>query len=157
MTPRTPPTLPISPDLPCMPRRDFVRVCATTLVAMGLGACATMPTQRVPLRDGVVTLPLSRYPELRAPDGAIRIVPDGTDDELFVIALAGGEYSVLSPICTHLGCTVELEGERLVCPCHGSTYDLRGSVLRGPAEEALTRYPARVEGDSLVIALRTAR
>ena len=157
MTPRILPAVTLAADSPCMPRRDFVRVCATTLVAMGLGACATLPTQRVPLRDGVVTLPFARYPELRTANGAIRIVPEGLEEELFVIALAAGEYSVLSPICTHLGCTVEIEGQRLVCPCHGSTYDLRGTVLRGPAEEALTRYPARVEGDAVVIALRAAR
>jgi Rieske Fe-S protein len=44
-------------------------------------------------------------------------------------------------------------GDRLVCPCHGSEYDLLGRVLEGPAERPLTRFPVSVEGDDLVIVL----
>ncbi len=48
------------------------------------------------------------------------------------------EYGI-SPICTHLGCTVEwkLEKNRFVCPCHGSEYDSQGRVVHGPAQRSL--------------------
>jgi len=53
--------------------------------------------------------------------------------------------------CTHRGCQPEPVGDRLVCPCHGSEFDLRGSVLEGPADRPLTRYDVAVDGDDLVI------
>ena len=52
-------------------------------------------------------------------------------------------FSALSLVCTHLGCTVEQETGGFVCPCHGSRYDASGSVLHGPAQQALP--PLRVE------------
>jgi Rieske Fe-S protein len=55
--------------------------------------------------------------------------------------------------CTHRGCQVDPQGARLVCPCHGSEYDLDGAVLEGPAERPLRAYPAVREGDLVVVDL----
>ena len=36
--------------------------------------------------------------------------------------------------CTHLGCSIKkLEGDQLVCACHGSRFGLDGKVINGPA------------------------
>ena len=51
------------------------------------------------------------------------------------------------------GCTVDVHGERLVCPCHGSTYNRSGEVLKGPAQRALQRYAVARVGDTLTIEL----
>jgi nucleotide-binding universal stress UspA family protein/nitrite reductase/ring-hydroxylating ferredoxin subunit len=50
-----------------------------------------------------------------------------------------GRYHVVSPKCTHMGCTVGWnDAERTWdCPCHGSRYDVDGNVLQGPAKVAL--------------------
>lgn len=45
----------------------------------------------------------------------------------------------LSLVCTHLGCTVTVAAGELACPCHGSTFDRQGSVLKGPADRPLVR------------------
>jgi cytochrome b6-f complex iron-sulfur subunit len=47
-------------------------------------------------------------------------------------------YKALSLVCTHLGCTVEQDGEEFACPCHSSRYKPDGTVLRGPAKLNLT-------------------
>jgi cytochrome b6-f complex iron-sulfur subunit len=62
-------------------------------------------------------------------------------------------YVVLSRVCTHLGCLVDYQKEkqRLLCPCHGGTYDLSGSVTSGPPPKPLQHFPIRVEGDSVII------
>jgi cytochrome b6-f complex iron-sulfur subunit len=138
-------------DRRTLDRREFVVTCAC-LVAGGLvSACASLATRPVPVSDGHVRLVLAEHPELAAPDGALKILPTGAVDPIYVMRLGSDQFAVLSPICTHQGCTVDIQGARLVCPCHGSTYDREGRVLRGPAERPLSRFTATVSGGVLVI------
>jgi Rieske Fe-S protein len=146
----------MSGDSP-MDRRDFVMACALPLLAPLLGACASLATHAVPIEGGRLRVRLSEHPALAVPGGVLKILPSGAQVPLYVLALAGGAFAVVSPICTHRGCTVEVKGEHLVCPCHGSTYDREGRVLRGPAERALDRYEATVVQGVLEIDVRAAR
>jgi len=59
---------------------------------------------------------------------------------------------VLSSHCSHLGCKINrTEMDRLVCPCHGSEYDLNGKVLKGPAYKNLEIIPSKVIADGTQI------
>ena len=51
-----------------------------------------------------------------------------------------GTLHVVSPVCRHLGCHVRWNAAELSwdCPCHGSRYDVRGSVLNGPTVKCLS-------------------
>jgi glycine/D-amino acid oxidase-like deaminating enzyme/nitrite reductase/ring-hydroxylating ferredoxin subunit len=53
-----------------------------------------------------------------------------------------GELHAVSAVCSHMGCLVEWnDGERSWdCPCHGSRFDVDGSVLDTPAVEDLEPY-----------------
>ena len=140
-------------------RRRFVCACAAGAAAFGaaaLGACASLVTREIAPVDGRLVLALSQYPELTEHGGSLRVLPLGERDPVYILAQDDGTFAALSPICTHLGCTVEIEGERLVCPCHGSTYDRRGAVLQGPAQQSLARFTTRVSADgTLIIDLRS--
>ena len=74
------------------------------------------------------------------------------------------EYSVLSGVCTHLGCSPKYYPEvepkpwdsswagGFFCPCHGSMFDLVGRVYKGvPAPTNLTVPPHFFEGSVLTI------
>lgn len=51
-----------------------------------------------------------------------------------------GGLVALSARCPHLGCRINRnEGGQLVCPCHGSRFDLTGSRATGPATSNLRR------------------
>lgn len=142
---------------PGVDRRDFLQWTACALAAGGLGGCASLATVPVQSRGGVVRLPVRNFPELDDPRGALRIQPTELDRHLIVLAQEDGGFVVLSPVCTHRQCVVEVAGARIVCPCHGSEYDRSGQVLMGPAERPLTRYPAELnpEGE-LVIRMEAA-
>ena len=129
-------------ERPRLDRRMFIGRCACAMAGLTMvGGCASLAVRRVTPIDGRVHLPLLQHPELTEPGGSVAVLPEGRDTPVFVLALGAQRFAALSPICTHLVCTVEIQGERLVCPCHGSTYDREGRVLRGPAEDALHRYP----------------
>jgi Rieske Fe-S protein len=138
-------------------RREFVRIGAAAITVAILPGCASLVTRRVPVENGVVRLSLRQNPELSEPRGSLRLMPDGWDDPVYLLALDGGAFAAVSSICTHRGCTVDLGGPGLACPCHGSQYDREGQVVRGPASRALERYPVRTSGDELIIEVGAQR
>jgi Rieske Fe-S protein len=131
------------------------RSLGAVIAASMLGGCASLVTRTVAPIDGALRLALVHYPELAAEGGSLKVIPKGAPDPIYVLALGNRRFAAVSPICTHLGCTVEIEQSRLVCPCHGSNYDREGRVLRGPAEQPLTRYPVELTTDDvLIVSLR---
>ena len=72
-----------------------------------------------------------------------------------VLVNAGGELYAIDNECPHAGCDLvdgTVEGESVVCECHGSQFNVKtGAVERGPATEAVRTYPVRVEGDDVFV------
>ena len=84
--------------------------------------------------------------------GGQRIITLGTKRYL-VIRTAAETFVALSAICTHAGCTVSYAKSRndVVCPCHGSTFALSGSVTNGPATLPLLSYEADFDATSEIL------
>jgi Rieske Fe-S protein len=56
--------------------------------------------------------------------------------------------------CTHAGCKVDVSGQKLVCPCHGSTFGFDGQLAAdnsGPARQPLHEGKARVENGQIIV------
>jgi 3-phenylpropionate/trans-cinnamate dioxygenase ferredoxin subunit len=71
------------------------------------------------------------------------------------VANVDGAFYAFGDTCTHRACSLaggDLEETTVVCPCHGSEFDVRsGAVLRGPAREPVGTYEARVEDGRLEV------
>lgn len=135
--------MPFDPDLT---RRTVLVAGAGGLGAVALVACsggggggggapATQPAGKplIALSD----VPVGQAKAVTLPSGGPAVVARPTSSSVVCF----------SAVCTHEGCTVQVEGSQLDCPCHGSQFNaLTGAVLQGPAAQPLPAIPVKVSG-----------
>lgn len=132
----TRPSTPLNVDDPC--RRDFLKTggVAAAAVALGVG-CSRQVAQG--------TFPVGEATGIAV--GSPRVVEDGP----FIIARDEGGIYAMSAMCPHMSCTVEVEGDRLPCPCHGSVFDANGQVVEGPARTPLEHFRVTIDGGTVSV------
>lgn len=111
-----------------------------------LGSCTSLRTVQAVRDGGMLRIPLSEFAS-----SSTMIVEDAELPAPVFVSHSEGKYSAVLMQCTHKRCTVQPVGHTLVCPCHGSEYELDGMVVKKPAERSLLAYPVTVEFDHLVI------
>jgi cytochrome P450/nitrite reductase/ring-hydroxylating ferredoxin subunit len=88
-----------------------------------------------------------------APDGTLRRVEVG--ERAVCLGRVDGAWVAFDDTCTHEECPLsdgELDGDVIVCPCHGSEFDLRtGDVLTPPALDPLPIYEVREQAGALEV------
>jgi Rieske Fe-S protein len=75
------------------------------------------------------------------------------DHKVVVTQPVPGTFHAFSAVCTHQGCTVgEVVEGSIICPCHGSRFGVDdGAVVRGPADQPLSRADIAVDGTSITL------
>jgi len=143
-----------------IPRQKALIGAGLGLVAAVLAACTSYgkqpeasgdtpaPTKPPPTTGGTA-------PELNNVIVKTADVPVGSGvivDKIVVTQPSAGEFKGFSAICTHAGCTVNKVADGTIdCPCHGSKFNLDGSVANGPAAKPLEPAAVTVQGDSIVL------
>jgi len=125
-------------------RRYFIK---STIAALAIGTVALwdrmIVTQKKIDAKNKVSLLLETNKQISFQDDYIII---NNDDEI----------SVLSSRCTHLGCKInEYSNNQLLCPCHGSTFDLNGNATKGPAIQPLERMYFEIDRSTNIIVVTT--
>ena len=59
----------------------------------------------------------------------------------------------LGSTCTHQQCSVRPGAKFITCGCHGSTFELDGAVVRGPAPRDLPVYETAADASVIRIAV----
>ena len=129
-------------------RRDFLKFLTRGLLAgsglLGLGALARYLGYQV-----------ESAPQTEFDLGLVENYPVGSRTQLaevpVVLLHAASGFSALSLTCTHLGCTVEVDGDGFACRCHGSRFDAQGKVEQGPAARALPSLRVEVNAEGSLI------
>jgi nitrite reductase/ring-hydroxylating ferredoxin subunit len=100
-----------------------------------------------------VSLPLSELPE-----GKMRACA-ANGREIVICRTKDGIYA-LDDICTHAHARLSegrLRGNRLICPLHGASFDVRnGGALGAPATRPLATYAVRVTEDRIDVTVPPA-
>ena len=135
-------------------RRSFLKVAWIGLGIAALGEAAVVvasflkPRRERERGDGpglFVAGPLDAFAT-----GSVTAFPAG---RFYLVRLADGGLLALSRQCTHLGCSVpwdEAKG-RFVCPCHASSFDVKGEVLSAPAPRPLDRFAVIIENGEIKV------
>lgn len=87
-----------------------------------------------------------------APGTTQRVVADSVE---ILLCNVDGKIYAIEDVCTHDGGPLdqgELEGDNVVCPRHGATFDVRtGDALTLPAVMPLMTFEVQIEGDDIFV------
>lgn len=90
------------------------------------------------------------------PSGSIKTFVVG--GKRIAISLLDGEYFAIDDVCSHADCFLGsdgfMDGNAVICGCHGSRFDVKtGKVLTLPATVDIATYPVKAEGEDLLVAI----
>jgi cytochrome b6-f complex iron-sulfur subunit len=69
------------------------------------------------------------------------------------VVRAAGKVVALDTTCPHKGCVTSWQAaqSQFVCPCHAATFTADGTFVKGPTQQSLKAYEAKVEGSSVLV------
>lgn len=141
------------------PRRSFLARIAALFGGLALLEAGWIATSFFGARRRASAAPdksveLIAGPIERFEPGSVTAFGEG---HFYLARLEDGGFLALHRKCTHLGCTVPWSSneQRFSCPCHGSSFDIRGDVLSAPATRALDRFAVKI--DNGVVKVDTSR
>lgn len=144
-----------------MNRKDFIlRSCTACLsvssVATLLSSCAiTKFSNGKLLKDGIV-IDIQEF-VINGSDKHRLYIVVRNEKLVFPICVyrfSYNDYSAIWMQCAHQGAELNVAGDYLQCPAHGSEYDNRGKVTNGPADRNLRTFPVTINNNELFIDLR---
>jgi Rieske Fe-S protein len=142
-----------------MNRKDFLR--QGCLMCMGIIAGAALLESCAPvhytagmLGGNGITVGRSEFEDSKGKRPYIIVRHDDLQFPICVYHLGNDQYSAVWMSCSHQGAELQVAGDQLTCPAHGSEFDKHGLATQGPATAPLRTFPVTVTGNELFIDLR---
>lgn len=140
-TPQSPSTQPHS-------RRDFLSLAWKSALgisaALGLSGIVRYFSH---MPNPSITTLFDLGPVDLLPRGSILVIEQA---QAAIIPTKDG-FEAISLVCPHLGCVVLAKKDSFDCPCHGSRFNLDGSIIQGPASEPLRKLKLQVSEEGHLI------
>lgn len=146
-----------------MDRKDFIKACGFTCMgsialASMLQGCSSTKLLNGKINGDNLMVPLSDF-ETRNGKAVyfkkyLVVQNEQLQYPICVYRLNENEYTALWMRCTHQGTELQVFGDKLQCPAHGSEFTNAGAVQNGPADEKLRAFPVIIENNQLKISLK---
>jgi len=131
---------------------------AKTAAARRSTNCMTpeLEPESLAIGKGTLTVDLTKAGCLAEEGSAADIINTERSIGLVVVHAGKDEFYALSRLCTHANRTLSYIRSRRVLMCtnaNHSIFDLKGRIVKGPAESPLISYPTHLKDGKLVIRL----
>ena len=146
-----------------MNRKDFLKTCGFGCLAgistlTLLQSCSTSKILEKEIKGSDILVPLTDF-EIEN-KGIIEykkyviIQNEKLTHPICVYRFDANNYSALFMQCTHQGAELQVFGDKLQCPAHGSEFSNKGSLENGPADRNLRNFPIIIDNGTLKISLK---
>lgn len=145
-----------------MERKQFLKTCGIALVglpfaSMLLTSCESIYYATSSIENNHIVVPLSEF-EIHKKDSVshrnfVMVKISNQDFPICLYKTGENQYTAALMKCTHRGCELNVGGGIYSCPCHGSEFDVKGTVLEGPADQDLKTFKTKIENENIYILL----
>jgi Rieske Fe-S protein len=136
-----------------IPRQKVLVGAGLGLAAVVIAACSSSKENSAPSGEASSSGAAKPSGDVIAKTADVPVGGGVIVGEVVVTQPTTGDFKAFSAKCTHKGCTVNKIADGTIdCPCHGSKFNLDGSVEHGPATAPLEAKAIAVQGDSIVSA-----
>jgi len=129
----------------------IIESCSTNSNPVSVSSSNLQTIQATP-KNNIISLNIDSSSPLSTAGNAVLL--QYSSGNLLVDRSNQNTFNALSAICTHQGCLItgyDSGNKNFVCPCHGSTFNLTGQVVKGPAQRALPQYQTQFSNNQLSI------
>ena len=146
-----------------MDRKEFIKSCGFACIAIPGMAVMMQGCSLTKMLNGQIAgdnliVPLSEFEIKKGKEIQFKkylvVQNDILQYPVCIYRFNENEYSALWMRCTHQGTELQVFGEKLQCPAHGSEFNNRGGVQDGPADVKLRTFPVTIENNQLKISLK---
>ncbi len=127
---------------------------STSFLLSALESCTAVKYTTGKLTDKGILVSLDDFMSGDKVLSYIIIRNDELQFPICIYRLDANNYSALFMQCSHQGAELQVSGDRLVCPAHGSEFDKQGHAMQAPAAGDLRKFPVAISDNSLFIDLR---
>lgn len=143
-----------------MERKQFVIKCGAACLGISgltafLQSCGSTHVAKSSINNNILTVSKDEFigPGKSKPRSFIILRPDKLKFPIVVYQRSDNNYSAFLLRCTHQSNELTVNGDILTCSAHGSEFDKKGTVIKGPAEKNLLSFPVRIDNQNLYIQL----
>ena len=144
-------------------RREFIKLsCGMCMSLAGAGiaagilqGCTSIPLVAATPDKGKVSLQISAFEK----SNLVLLRPKNLGNDVLIVRekkdASEFNYHSLLMQCTHQQQPLNVSGNSIHCPAHGSEFDLEGNVTKEPALRPLKKFITAVDGDTITIDLNS--
>src|ERR1700744_1556003 len=134
-----------------MERKDFLKTCgfaclSGSVFASLLESCGTNKIISGTIDHSDLVIPVSAFQQGTSSFKKYVVVQhEQMKYPVCVYRSDNNQYTALFMRCTHQGAELQVFGDRLECPAHGSQFSNKGTVKNRPADTDLRKFPGNIQ------------